>query len=100
MDEFDLEVCKRIKFLIDDIYKTTPYAFAIKCSLSESIVNGMMDCMVKPRPEYIDKILNALPEIHKTWLCIGDQPIITKGKTLQYIPALEHENKRKVARGR
>lgn len=100
MDEFDLEICERIKFLINDIYKTTSYAFAIKCKLSEHIVNGMMNRTVKPRPEYIDNILNALPEVHKTWLCMGDKPIIIKGKTTQYIPVLEHVDKGKIAHRR
>lgn len=99
MDEFDYEICERIKFLINDIYKTTPYAFAIKCGLSEHLVRGMVNCTVKPRPEFIDKILEALPEVHKTWLCIGDEPVIIKGSSPQYIPVLEYDDKRKVARG-
>lgn len=96
--EFDIAVCNRIKTLIEDIYKTTHYAFAIKCCLKESVVRGIVDCTVKPKPEYIDDILNALPEIHKTWLCLGSEPIITKRKKLQIIPAIESKETRTVAK--
>lgn len=75
----DFEVNKRIKFLIEEVYKTTALQFSKKYSDTRGIKtanimrerNGVSKTM-------LDSICSAYPEINRAWLLTGEgEPFLT-----------------------
>lgn len=83
----DFEVNKRLKKIIEEVYKTTPHKFSmlyndtggVKTSQVLRERNGLSSNL-------LEQILKAYPEINRTWLLTGEGQMI---KTTQNNSALE-----------
>lgn len=69
----DFEINRRLKKLIKDVYKTTPFAFSQKYSDNRGVKTSQV---IRERNglsnKLLEQILQAYPEINRVWLLTGE----------------------------
>ena len=73
----------RIKLILKE-YRLQSSGFAEKISVSRGTVSHILSGRNKPSTDTIDKILNAFPDISKSWFRDGEGPMFTN-KNIQII---------------
>lgn len=69
----DLEVNKRLKYLISEVYKITPFAFSKKYNDNRGVkTNQIINERNGVSNKMLDAICKAYPEINRTWLLTGE----------------------------
>jgi len=81
----DFEVNRRLKHLIIDVYKTTPFDFSKKYGDNRGVkTSQIMRERNGVSSKMLDAICTAYPEISRTWLLTGEgEPVNQSGGLVQ-----------------
>ncbi len=64
----------RVKELIHEL-RMNNNSFSVKIGISATGVASIVNQKFKPRYEFIEKVLNAFPQVSQTWLISGEGPM-------------------------
>jgi len=82
----DFEVNRRLKYLITEVFKMTPHKFSLKFNDTGGVKtsqvlrerNGLSN-------KLLENIIQAYPEINKTWLLTGEGEMLLKNNSKEQI---------------